>query len=284
MRIFSGRKFNIRYEAWGDPRHRPLLFFHGFPGSRIQGKALLPSLDQHQVYLIAADRPGYGETQGTGHAREYLEDLGSMLSALKVGRYGIVGVSGGAPWSHLMASMFPDHVQTLGIVCGLAPYNKETAGYFSHFQNRALKLRQVLPNAFSELLVKQVMKNFDPEKRLQFFLRFLDPSDQHILRLPAHRELIIKSMEEARKQSAKGIVSDSWLYKRDWLSQDCDLSRLRKIPAFYFHGKKDRILDHRMSEWMNKLNPESRLQFFDDEGHYSLPLRHSSLILSELLR
>ncbi len=280
MALFTTPHFEIFYETWGDPRDRATLFFHGFPGSHIQASVLAPVVGKHKIFLIACDRPGYGGTRGSGTALDYLDSLKLLLTHLHADRLNLLGVSGGSPWAHMMASRCADRVNRLAIICGLGTYNRETQDYFSDFQHRGLRLKRILPNLAAELMVGAALRGFKPERGMEPFLRMLTKPDQDVLRDPKNRELLMASMKQARAQGGKGIVRDASLYHQDWLTQYCIPASA--IPTFYFHGKQDRILDYRMSEWMSGRNPNARLTLLESEGHYSLPLNQADLVLSSI--
>lgn len=282
MRVHKSQNFQIGYECWGDPKHQPLVFFHGFPGSYIQAGALVPFLAERKIFLISADRPGYGRTTGSGSPLAYLDALRELLSALGAREYSVMGVSGGSPWAHLMASRYANEVRTLLIVCGLGPYNEATKNFFSRFQRTGLLLRKVLPERAAEAVVAGVLNTGQPERKLVFLERILDLPDREVLQDLEVRGILLQSMTQARLQGSKGVIFDADLYGVDWMEAHCDLEKLRSIPTFYFHGGRDRILDFRMSHWMHERHGKSRLEFFEREGHYSLPFRQSGKILRSL--
>ena len=106
MKIFESKGSKILYDTWGDPSHRPLLFFHGFPGSHLQASALEPFLIKHKFFLVATDRPGYGGSTSSGSKFDYLDLLRELLNQMNIQKFDVLGVSGGSPWAHLMASRF----------------------------------------------------------------------------------------------------------------------------------------------------------------------------------
>lgn len=282
--VFKGKKYEIHYATWGEPGDRPFLFFHGFPGSHHQGRALINHVAEHRVLLIASDRPGYGGTNGHGTAAEYLEDLRALVASLGVARFDVLGVSGGAPWAHMMASRFADSVSSLNIVCGLATNNRETLPFFSKGQTRGLNMRRLLPAKIAEAIVNKAIKNFDPKTQLEGLIRYLPAPDQATVREPGVREMLMNSIDAARVQGAKGILFDSALYSSDWLKNHCDARELARVPLAYFHGREDKILNPRMTEYMAAKHPHARVFYFENEGHYSLPIRQANAILTEVLK
>lgn len=58
FRLHDGRK--LCYTEYGDPRDKPLFFFHGWPGSRFSGKETDKAAQIVGVRVISTDRPGIG--------------------------------------------------------------------------------------------------------------------------------------------------------------------------------------------------------------------------------
>jgi pimeloyl-ACP methyl ester carboxylesterase len=284
LKSFAGKKFNICYRAWGNPKNRAVVFFHGFPGCHKQATFMVPILEKNNIFLLAADRPGYGGTTGQGTAAEFITDLHDLSVSLGVERIDVLGVSGGSPYAHLMASQYAEKVRSLGVICGLGPLNQDTIRLFSLGQISGLLARRFLPSALSQVIIDFGLKFFEPEKSMHKFLDGLHEVDRDALLRPENWQLILESMKNSRKQGGKGIHFDTGFYQRDWLRKDCDIERLSKIPTFYFHGHKDQLLRHELSEWMHKNNPNSKLKYFDFEGHYSLPLTQAVLIFETLVQ
>lgn len=279
-KIFQWKNAQIQYQTWGQPSHSAVLFFHGFPGSYIQAGALEPYVAHHKIFVISADRPGYGGTSATLDREDFLSGLAALLKKYKVKHLHLLGVSGGAPWAHLMACKVP--TKSLSIVCGLATFNAANSKFFSRFQWRGLHLSRLLPKRVLLSSLSMVLKILSPEKKIQFFQKIVDPRDKGLLGNPMVRTMVLKSMSQSRAQGAKGIVGDLKLYQTDWLKLHCDTKVLRKIPIHYYHGKKDKILSYHMSEAMHASLPHSSLELFANEGHYSLALKQIPKVLSRL--
>ncbi len=281
MKLFRHKQFELQYSSWGKPSGHPAIFFHGFPGSHVQAEAIAPLVKKYDLYLIACDRPGYGGSRGAGTELEFLQAVRALLSSLKIEKFDVLGVSGGAPWAHLMASAFAEDTVMLAIICGLCPYSRQTKKLFSRFQWNGLLATKIVPQPLTRKLLQFTIAKINPQTGLNRLAKLLNTADQAILSDPANKHLIAHSMQQARAQGPEGILFDLKLFSRDWLSH-CDKKKLAKIPTIYFHGKEDHILDFEMSAWMQKQNPNSQLKFFSSHGHYSLAIEAADEILSEL--
>ncbi|MEJ2698283.1 MAG: alpha/beta hydrolase, partial [Desulfuromonadales bacterium] len=58
VRLPDGRR--LGYAEFGDPLGRPVLYFHGFPASRLEARLAHEAALRTGVRLVAADRPGSG--------------------------------------------------------------------------------------------------------------------------------------------------------------------------------------------------------------------------------
>ena len=94
--LSDGRK--LGFVEFGEMQGKPVFYFHGFPGSRLEAKlAERIALDTH-VRFIGIDRPGYG-LSGFKPGRTFVDwadDVIALADALKIERFSILAVSGGA--------------------------------------------------------------------------------------------------------------------------------------------------------------------------------------------
>jgi pimeloyl-ACP methyl ester carboxylesterase len=98
IRLLDGRR--LGYAEWGDPGGRPLFFFHGWPGSRIEGYLGDEAARARGVRLIAIDRPGMGLSDFQQHRTlvDWPDDVVQVAAALGLNRFAVLGISGGGPY------------------------------------------------------------------------------------------------------------------------------------------------------------------------------------------
>lgn len=286
--IYKTRAGNlkIQYSTWGNLKSNHVtLFFHGFPGSHLQAQFLEQYFAKRGFGLIATDRPGYGGSDlcTPRDYKTYAEGLLEILDHHGVRKFSVLGVSGGAPMAHLISSYASDRVEKLAVVCGLASFAPQSLAHFNDFQRRGLRIANLLPSIVLLTTANTITRFYNPQKKLEHFVQFLNKPDQEVLLAPEHRDLLMTSMTHARAQKSKGIVWDTKLYSTDWFAKNCVIENLKKFPVHYFHGKEDRLLNYGMSEYMHSQVPHSKLQLFEKEGHYSLPFRKADEILGSLV-
>lgn len=109
-----------------------MFLLHGTPGSRL-GPAPRPSvLYRMGIRLITFDRPGYGGSdRSLGRTvSAAADDVRLIADALGIGRFGVVGRSGGAPHALACAALIPERIARAGSLVGLAPPDAADLDWF----------------------------------------------------------------------------------------------------------------------------------------------------------
>jgi len=89
----------LAYQCYGQVDGRPLYFFHGFPGSRLQAALLHEQALAAGVCLVAPDRPGFGRSTPDPQRTisGWSADVAQLADHLGHERFGVLGVSCGGP-------------------------------------------------------------------------------------------------------------------------------------------------------------------------------------------
>src|SRR5690349_8078907 len=114
----------LSYAEFGDAAGYPLIWCHGNPGSRREADLLEPLLLQRaKVRAIVPDRPGIGLSTWRGQRKltDWPTDLAALTAALKIERFAVLGLSGGAPYALACARAMPHRVTRVALVSGVGP-------------------------------------------------------------------------------------------------------------------------------------------------------------------
>ena len=138
IRLQDGRL--LGYAEYGDPDGQPLFFFHGTPGSRVEGRLNAEAAAAANVHLIAPDRPGFGlsDFQPGRSIADWADDVAQLADALGFDHFGVLGASGGGPPVIACALELPERLTTAGIVAGVGPADAAEATEGMSQSNRAL--------------------------------------------------------------------------------------------------------------------------------------------------
>lgn len=276
MRLPDGRTLAV--EEFGDPAGWPVLYFHGFPACRLEA-GLLPDLP---VRLLAFDRPGYGGSTSHPGRRlvDWPADVAHVADWLGLDRFHIVGLSGGGPYAAACAALLGRRVESLSLVCPVPPVGELSKGGLSKehgglgdliaFGRQPRRAAMVFP--LVRMMVRQRLFSIR-----HLLGRGLGEADQAALTRDV-RERLIGVWAEALKFSIQGALSDARIYASDW---GFDLGAI-EVPTAVWCGGQDRLIPVSTLAPYRAI-PGAVWHVLEDEGHFSLPLRHGAAMVAELL-
>src|SRR5579864_6634487 len=119
--VGMGRR--IAFQTFGDPRGRPVFFFHGSPASRLEGEFLDAPATAHHIRLIAVDRPGMGRSDSQPGRRllDWPSDINALAGELGLNQFFVMGFSTGALYVYACAKAMADRLDGAVIVSGTGP-------------------------------------------------------------------------------------------------------------------------------------------------------------------
>jgi pimeloyl-ACP methyl ester carboxylesterase len=280
LRLGDGRL--LGYAEYGQPTGRPLVYLHGFPGSRLGGAVLDDGARVAGARVLAPERPGLG-LSSPQPARTLLDtahDVRAFGEALQLGRFSVLGESGGGPYALACAHELPDLLDQVVVVGGLGPATSPAATVGIAFKERigyAIGSRLPLLSARTLVPVAACARRW-PRQFLHVTRWQLGNADREILRGPLG-DLTAADFAEAFHQGCRGVADDLALLFRPWAF---DPSAIR-VPVNFFHGTDDRTVSLTAARELARIIPGSQLHVYEGDGHFSLLARHSQEILEQAL-
>ena len=121
MRLADGRA--LACLQLGDPAGPPVLYCHGYPGSRLEARVAAAAAGRLGLRLLAVDRPGFGQSsfQPGRTVGAWAGDVAALADQLGLGRFSIVSISGGAPYALACAALLSDRLDRVALLCPLGP-------------------------------------------------------------------------------------------------------------------------------------------------------------------
>jgi pimeloyl-ACP methyl ester carboxylesterase len=256
--------------AWlevGDPKGPPVFVFHGTPGSRLQVSFDEPAINAAGVRVIAVDRPGYGHS--TFHRGRRLADWASDVTCLadhlRIGRFAVIGISGGGPHAIACARFLADRLLGAGIVSGVGPLTEpgteDGMMGFNRAVTRMAHTSQYLVYPLFALSLS-VFRRW-PELALRAASGQLPPSDVEILNRPRVKSAFIEDYRRASSTSALAAAQDFALFAKDWGFRLEDIM----VPVNIWHGDHDRNVPISHGRLQAKRIPGARLHECPGQGH-----------------
>lgn len=125
-RLPDGR--SVEYAEVGNPAGPAVLFCHGTPQTADGTARLLAAqAGESGARVVIPSRPGYGDSSPSAPGLTAVaEDLLALADLLGIGRFGVVGSSGGGPFALATPVVAPDRVTGVGILAGAGPFTEIT--------------------------------------------------------------------------------------------------------------------------------------------------------------
>jgi pimeloyl-ACP methyl ester carboxylesterase len=276
----------IAFEEYGDSLGAPVIFCHGWPSSRTMAQLADEPARVLGARIISPDRPGIsGSTmQPNRKLADWPQLLEELLDHLEISEFRMLAISGGAPYAYATAVTMPERVRAIAIVGGVIPFAEmnDLGGLLplyrwmlAFYRNRPQLLRRLFFLARPFLSVRAPVRL----RPLVLKMLLLRPCDAASLRDDAAFEAIFESQRRAWRASAEGVMVDAQIYAQPWGFGIEDVS----VPVRLWHGNEDRAFAVRLAHELAKRFPDCKARFIENEGHYSLPIRHMHEILQDLL-
>jgi pimeloyl-ACP methyl ester carboxylesterase len=238
------------------------------------------------VRIISPDRPGISGSsmQLDRKLSDWPSVVERLADDLELGEFRILAISGGAPYAYATAIAIPERVRAIAIVGGVLPFAelKDFKGLLplyrwmlAFYRNRPQLLRRLFCLARPFLSIRAPIR-LRPLLLKMLLLRACDAAS---LRDDAAFEAIFESQRRAWRGSVEGVLIDARIYAQPWGFAIEDV----RVPVRLWHGIEDRAFAVRLAEEIANRFPNCKARFIQDEGHYSLPIRHMREILEDLI-
>ena len=294
IKLSDGR--TLAYLDSGDPDGRPVFYFHGGPGSRLEGLFFDELNKQIGIRMIATDRPGYGLSDFQKD-RTYLDwpsDVSELADKLGIDRFAVLGWSSGGPYAAAVAHETPHRLTVAAIVAGEGPYASED------YPQNVLRSATFNGSSFNKMLIWSA--NYSPWLMRIFFrvyriLIFRDPagiigdssgSDKGF-EMPAKdiqfftsdfRREYSAELVEAFRQGVQGLTRDFTIERLDWPFL---LEKINATRVLVFHGKDDTAVHPRIGEYVCMRIPScDKPAIYPGEGHSVVYYRYKEIVQAML--
>jgi pimeloyl-ACP methyl ester carboxylesterase len=270
------------YAEYGAPNGKPIFYFHGLAGSRLEA-ALLDEdvLVKAGLRVIACDRPGMGGSDfqaGRGFSH-WTADTVTLADRLGLGKFGVLGVSGGGGYVSACARLIPERLSAAVIVSGAGPMDSPEARASLPAMNRlmwgiagrSVRLMSLFLNVTKSL-------QGDPAKIRSQMMSSMPPAEKAFFEKPGRLEAFITSGLESMRQGTRGVAWDTHLYAIPW---DFHMEEIR-FPVRLLHGEGDLNVPVAVARKVAASIPGCQATFYPGEGHIPLLANHLDEIVMAL--
>ena len=253
----DGRVLHTYDTGAGDER-LVVVWHHGTPNIGAPPAPLFAASERLGIRWVGYDRPGYGGS--TPHPGRDLAsaaaDVSSIADAFGIGRFVVMGHSGGAAHALACAALLPERVLATVCASGLAPYHAEGLDWFAGMGAAGAADLRAAAQGRAALEHYLASAEFDPE--------LFTSADHAALAGPWSWLLVV--VEQAMDGGLGGMVDDDLAGVAPW---GFDPGQVRP-PVLFVHGGQDRMVPSSHSEWLACRTPGAELWLRPDDGHVSV--------------
>ena len=280
VKLSDGR--SLSFARFGDPSGKPVFYFHGFPGSRLEPQSNHDAFLKAGIQLLALDRPGIGHSTRKNKRKllDWPDDVVEIAKILKLEKFSILGVSGGGPYALACARAIPGYLNKVTVACGLGPIDAPNATSGMMLSNRVLfrygKFFPPVLHLSTFLMVRQLSSK--PAKGLKKFVEGLPEPDRLVLSKTDAQDFVAASAVEGVRQGSGPLLEEIGIYSRSWGFKLEDLN----VPVSLFQGEVDIDVPPSMARHQASLIPDCEINLYPDDGHFSLLVNHIDEIIASL--
>jgi pimeloyl-ACP methyl ester carboxylesterase len=282
IRLADGRQ--LGWAEYGDPRGRPVLYFHGTPGARRQVPPDAgPAAAACGLRLISVERPGAGWSTPHlyGALRDWADDVAEFTRRLGIERFACVGLSGGGPYALACAHELRRSIPVVAVLGCLGPtVGREAApGYTRALAYLGPLLRAVAgPASWSLARLLTRLAAVAPHAG-EFYVRYACPaSDRPVLEDPRVLEVLVDALVKGVEGDFRAPFYDLVLFSHHW---GFEVSNI-KVPVRFWHGQADGIVPTSHSAHQALLIKDSKVVYKPGMGHFA-GYTEMSVVLKALL-
>jgi pimeloyl-ACP methyl ester carboxylesterase len=265
LRLKDGRL--LGYAEYGDPDGKPLFYFHGSPGSRLEAHLIEGPARLRGIRVLGFDRPGFGRSDFKPGRRilGWPDDVVQAADALGVERFAVLGASAGGPHVAACALKIPQRLTAAAIVSGVGPFDapRATQGMM-RWLRLLMRLARVSPWAVRPVmgLLSQVTRHLaGPFIWLQS--RWSPPSDRALLAQTDFRAFAVQNVAEPFRRDSRGAAWELTLLARPWGFRLQDIT----MEIHLWQGEADVMVPPSMGHYQAQTIPNCHARFYPGGGH-----------------
>ncbi|NOK62058.1 MAG: alpha/beta hydrolase [Chloroflexi bacterium AL-W] len=274
---------HLAYARYGQPGGVPVFYFHGCPGSRLEGRPTHESAQSLGFDIFAVERPGCGFSEfASGYTTlDWVEDVAALADGFGFERFGIMGFSAGGFYVNACTFKMPERLLFAFDIGGWGPVGDEPA-LTAHlmpldrfFLRRASSFGFMFRLPFSLIgLAARYMSDKGFAKALQ---SSMGADDRALIigndNMAHYFRALVK---ESFRQGNRGPADDAIRCYRPWGFALSDID----YPTHIWHGTDDRFANYALAEYKHAQNPRSTLVTLEKYGHLRMATIFEDILAS----
>jgi pimeloyl-ACP methyl ester carboxylesterase len=237
-----------------------VCWLHGSPNIGSPPEPLFAAAEANGLRWVSYDRPGYGGS-GPHDGRTVASaagDVAAIADALGIGRFAVLGHSGGGPHALACAALLPERVIAAVSVSAPAPFDADGLDWFAGWSPGIAA--ENLAAAGGRAALEAHWADAEPEDMSVFF------TEAVIAALGGSWSWLAGVAGQAIEQGGDGYLEDTLAGVRPW---EFRLDAIR-VPVLIMHGAKDKLVPVAHGEWLAARCPAAESRIVPDAGHITV--------------
>jgi len=258
----------LGYAEFGDPAGKPVFFFHGLPGSRLQRFPDDSIAIELGARIITIDRPGYGlsDFQPGRKLLDWPGDVSQLADALQIDQFAAIGLSGGGPYLLACAYKLPQRLTSATVISGLAPLDRsESIEGMGRSSRIGISLARRAPwwllRCVLEPTTRKVRQN--PTGTSKPLTSSSPQVDREVFARPDIQAMDREDLVEAYRSGVNAMSWEVLILTRPWGFRLEDVNK----KIYLWHGEDDATVPLSMGKYVERTLPDCEATFCPGEGH-----------------
>ncbi|MFI6785707.1 alpha/beta fold hydrolase [Nonomuraea sp. NPDC050383] len=259
LKLDDGTTLHV-YDTGGDdsPGLLPVLWHHGTPNIGAPPRPLLPASERLGIRWVSYDRPGYGgSTPAPGRdvasAAAYTS---AVADALGIGRFAVMGHSGGGPHALACAALLPERVLAVVSVGGLAPFGADGLDWFAGMHASGMASLRAAAEGRAAKEAYEATSEYDSD---------MFTAADHAA-LSGSWSWFNEVVGPAVENGPAALIDDDLAYVAPWGFDAAHIT----APVLLAHGGQDRVVPSSHGRWLAGRCPRAELRLSPEDGHLSI--------------
>ena len=259
LRLADGRTLHVYDSAPGDDARLTVVWHHGTPNLGVPPEPLFEAGEWLGIRWVSFDRPGYGgSTAAPGRTMASVAaDLTTVVDALGVGTFALMGYSGGGCYALGSAAIFGERVEAVVTFAAIAPYDAEGLDWYDGMiPSGVASLRAAAAGRSAKERHEASGVEYDPDFTAADLATFDGPWGW----------LGSVAGDKSMPNGPDGLIDDDCSYVVPW---GCDPTTIT-APTLLFHGEDDGIIPCSHGRWLAEHIPSAAVRLYPGLGHISI--------------
>jgi len=237
-----------------------VFWHHGSPNIGSPPEPLFAAAEANGLRWVSYDRPGYGGSspREVRTVASAAADVAEIADALSIGRFAVLGHSGGGPHALACAALLPERVIAAVSMSAPAPLDADGLDWFADWSPGIAAENRAATGGRSTL--EAHWAEAEPEDMSAYF------TQADIAALDGSWSWLAGVVDQAMQQGNQGFLEDTLATVQPWGFRPDAIG----VPVLIMHGAKDKMVPSAHGEWLAARCPAAELRIVPDAGHITV--------------